>query len=85
MLVIAASLYLPEHIATMAGRAFYYWSGKTKSSIVQSTAQTLGSTAKASASRAAQHAVRMAEESLRNTPVRVSRPVGAVPVQRFGF
>ncbi|OCK79409.1 hypothetical protein K432DRAFT_299891, partial [Lepidopterella palustris CBS 459.81] len=27
MIIIAASLYLPEHIAGVANRAFYYWGG----------------------------------------------------------
>lgn len=27
MIIIAASLYLPEHISTVANRAFYYYSG----------------------------------------------------------
>jgi hypothetical protein len=27
MIIIAASLYLPEHVATIANRVFYYWAG----------------------------------------------------------
>jgi len=28
MILIAASLYLPEHIVTISHRAFYYYSGR---------------------------------------------------------
>jgi hypothetical protein len=28
MIVIAASLYLPEHISIIANRVFYYWGGE---------------------------------------------------------
>lgn len=31
MVIIATSLYLPEHVITMSNRAFYYWSGNTQS------------------------------------------------------
>ena len=27
MIIIAASLYLPEHITTMISRAWFYWAG----------------------------------------------------------
>ena len=84
MLVIAASLYLPEHIATMAGRAFYYWSGKTKSSIAQSTSQAIGPQAKATATKVARQAVDFAKNSLMDqypdpTPIRVARMQQADP------
>jgi hypothetical protein len=31
MIAIAAILYLPEHVATIAGRAAYYWHGTVDS------------------------------------------------------
>jgi hypothetical protein len=32
MIVIAATLYLPEHIAIMASRATFYWAGEETAS-----------------------------------------------------
>lgn len=86
MLIIAACLYLPEHIVTMTHRAFYYWSGKTKSNVTlseaaASTAKVLG----AQASNAARAAVNMAKRSMVDTPVGGPTPIEAVPVQGMGL
>ena len=41
MIVIAAVLYLPEHIAIMASRATFYWAGEeTATSILAHATQT---------------------------------------------
>lgn len=48
MLGIAAALYLPDHIAIIARRSFYYWAGDSSLSLGTSTqkaADTLWQTA----------------------------------------
>jgi hypothetical protein len=45
MIGIAAILYLPEHVATIAGRAAYYWHGTVDSSaMTKSWANRAGTT-----------------------------------------
>lgn len=90
MLLIAASLYLPEHIITMSHRAFYYWSGKTQTastagSAATSSAKLLGSSAKVLGSSVAakgenmvRAAVDMAKGQGVQTPVGGPTPVEAV-------
>lgn len=57
MIIIAASLYLPEHIATIAGRASFYWAGEetagesgnpliSSASFAKATARTIADVAK---------------------------------------
>ncbi|OCL01761.1 hypothetical protein AOQ84DRAFT_328514 [Glonium stellatum] len=36
MIIIAASLYLPEHVAGIANRAFYYWAGDDANDVTAS-------------------------------------------------
>ncbi|MCJ1400651.1 hypothetical protein MMC11_003859 [Xylographa trunciseda] len=43
MIIIAASLYLPEHISTIMRRAWFYWAGDE--TIATGTKSVLGSTA----------------------------------------
>ena len=37
MIIIAASLYLPEHVAGIANRAFYYWAGDDSGDVAASS------------------------------------------------
>lgn len=37
MIIIAASLYLPEHVAGIANRAFYYWAGDDSGDVTASS------------------------------------------------
>ncbi|ORY17974.1 hypothetical protein BCR34DRAFT_583247 [Clohesyomyces aquaticus] len=45
LLIIAASLYLPEHIHIILNRLFYYWSG-SEDSLADNSQQVLTSTSK---------------------------------------
>lgn len=83
MLVIAASLYLPEHIITMSHRAFYYWSGKTQTASTAGSAATssvkiLGSSVAAKGENMVRAAVEMAKGQAVQTPVGGPTPVEAV-------
>lgn len=46
MVVIAAALYLPEHVATISRRAFYYYSGLPPRDPVANPAAVLAATGK---------------------------------------
>lgn len=52
MVIIAASLYLPEHVAVIARRAYYYAVGD-KESTVQKVSQTMAETVAQTAFQAA--------------------------------
>lgn len=43
MIIIAASLYLPEHVAGIANRAFYYWAGDDSGDVAASSSKALRS------------------------------------------
>ena len=44
MIIIAAALYLPEHIVTIARRASFYWGGEESATIVHEVATTTAKT-----------------------------------------
>lgn len=39
MVLIATSLYLPEHVSTIAKRAFYYYAGDAETGVLSSVSQ----------------------------------------------
>jgi hypothetical protein len=57
LLTIAAFLYLPDHLLTIARRAFYYYAGdESGSSAVAITASSLGEPAVETLKSSGQHA-----------------------------
>jgi len=62
LVIIAASLYLPEHIATIAQRASFYWGGVESQAGTSEAATTAGLWAKTIAPTAVHSAVRAVGE-----------------------
>ncbi|EKG11185.1 hypothetical protein MPH_11656 [Macrophomina phaseolina MS6] len=56
MIVIAASLYLPEHISFLVNRAAYYLAGETAGAFPESTSAAAAAAAKATVTAAARQA-----------------------------
>ena len=42
MIIVAASMYLPEHIATMLNRAWFYFSGEEAAAVNATTDSKVG-------------------------------------------
>lgn len=70
MVTIAASLYLPEHIAVIARRAYYYIAGDSEVTSSQKLAQTAVKTAATAAAQAFSSSVASASASAPTTAVK---------------
>jgi len=67
MTSIAAALYLPDHITTIARRAFYYWAGEgSAGNTTQKAAETLLETATKATAAVVDAATGLAEQAAAN-------------------
>lgn len=70
MIIIAASLYLPEHVTTIANRVFYYWRGDEAQDGASKAAQQIVATSsrvvrEAATSLLGKEGLRQGEQALR--------------------